>query len=111
MQALSHASVRGNCEHMTREQLLSVWRRSWLELIEILAGIHSGVGGKPLTAKTGEAHSLSCTSMCGHSACVHREIEAQVERLSQPQPGTSALHFESEHAQGLVSALPLHPPC
>ena len=36
---------------------------------------------------------------------VFREIEALVARLSQPQPGTSALHFESEHAQGLVSAL------
>ena len=36
---------------------------------------------------------------------MRRDIEAQVEKLSQPQPGTSALHFESEHAQGLVRTL------
>ena len=36
-----------------------------------------------------------------HVAC--RDIEALAERLSQPAAGTSALAFESEHAQGLLS--------
>lgn len=30
-------------------------------------------------------------------------MKALAERLSQPEVGTSALHFDSEHAQGLVS--------
>ena len=33
---------------------------------------------------------------------LHRDIEALVDRLSQPEPGSQQLLFESEHAQSLI---------
>ena len=33
---------------------------------------------------------------------MHRDIDALVDRLSQPEPGSQQLVFESEHAQSLM---------